>query len=195
MILRSSLAALTLLLLGTNSQEQQSKSSQPTVRSCTNSEPQPAPNKKAGRNKPAKDQEAVGASPSFCSDIHARALEVQERLQGLLRDLRWRLEDEDADEEVFRFSLQLSQHELLADTNPEAAARLVQWTGGKVVVLVKTFEEREGYTRTTVTGFFKGYGESEDKFATRKNVWTLNSNGRLEKDLLDRLISRFVGDR
>ena len=58
-------------------------------------------------------------------------------------------------------------------------------------MLVTTLDLSDGYTRTTVSAQYKGFGESEDTFATKRAFWTLPSNGKLEARLTEALKIRF----
>ena len=125
-----------------------------------------------------------------CLEIAAGTLEVQERLQTIVRENRWNLSEEDTDESSWTFSVQLTKDELVADTKPDSAAEQVQWTGGKASVFVQTADLPDGYTRLTIKSRFDGFGESEDKFAPERALWKLKSNGRLEASLIDALRAR-----
>ena len=125
-----------------------------------------------------------------CLEIAANSLDVQERLQALVRETRWTVSDEDTDPFFWTFSVQVTKDELVADTQPEPAAEQVDWTGGKARVMVQTSELPGGYTRLTVSANFDGLGESEDKFAPQRASWKLKSNGRLEAALIEALRKR-----
>lgn len=125
-----------------------------------------------------------------CLEIAANSLDVQERLQALVRETRWTVSDEDTDPFFWTFSVQVTKDELVADTQPEPAAEQVDWTGGKARVMVQTSELPGGYTRLTVSANFDGLGESEDKFAPQRASWKLKSNGRLEAGLIAELRKR-----
>jgi len=129
-------------------------------------------------------------SADGCLEVAAGSIEVQERLQAIVRDNRWRVLDEDTDESSWTFSVQLTRDELVADTKPDAVTEQMQWSSGKAAVVVQTVELPDGYTRVTITSRFDGFGESEDKFAPERALWKLTSNGRLEAGLIDALRAR-----
>jgi hypothetical protein len=154
------------------------------------------PQEAATATKPAKRKKNSGTraqadDASTCLEVHASALEVQEHLQKLVREQRWPIGDEDVHETLWSFNLDLSKEELLSYAKPELTTEHVNWQGGKAVVLVTTVDLSNGYARTTVSAQFKGFGESEDTFATKRAFWTLTSNGKLEARLTEALKTRF----
>ena len=146
--------------------------------------------KASPRKSKSKNRGAQPDSTNGCLEVAAGSLEVQERLQAIVRDNRWSVLDEDTDESSWTFSLQLTRDELVADTKPDAVTEQMQWTSGKAAVVVQTAELPDGYTRVTITSRFDGFGESEDKFAPERALWKLKSNGRLEAGLIDALRAR-----
>lgn len=147
--------------------------------------------KKSARK--SKKNERQADSTDACLEVGAASLDVQERLQAVVRDGRWNISDEDTDQFFWTFSVQLSKDELEADTKPDATAVQMEWTSGKALVMVQTSELSGGYTRLTVSAKFDGFGESKDKFATERAAWELKSNGRLEAGLIAKLRKRLKG--
>ena len=108
-----------------------------------------------------------------------------------MREQQWRLGTEEASENSWSFSRELSAEELLRYTKEETRPRTVAWTGGSVFVQVATTEIDGGYTRAIVRARFRGYGESRDKFAMQRKWWPLDSNGGLEASIADMLKKHF----
>lgn len=150
----------------------------------------PSPKKSARKGKKTTPQVD---STDACLEVGAASLDVQERLQAVVRNGRWNISDEDIDQFFWTFSVQLTRNELVADTKPDAAAAQMEWTGGKALVMVQTSNLSGGYTRLTVSAKFDGFGESVDKFAPERASWKLKSNGRLEAGLIAELRKRLKG--
>jgi hypothetical protein len=143
--------------------------------------------------KPAKPKwhaEAVTDSGSACLEVRSTSLGVQEYLQSFLRQQRWRVSDEDAQESLWSFRVHLTAEELLGYAKPDSTTQRMSWTSGRAVVLVKTADLGDGYTRTIVSAHFEGYGEPDDALATRRTSWALGSNGKLETALINGLRER-----
>ena len=176
------------LVPSTSAQPQRSASANKwTTRDC---KPASRSSKSADRKSKSKKSAASADSADSCLEVAAGSLEVQERLQTIVRENRWSLSEEDTDESSWTFSVQLTKDELVADTKPDSAAEQLQWTGGKASVFVQTTDLPDGYTRLTIKSRFDGFGESQDKFAPERAFWKLKSNGRLEASLIDALRTR-----
>jgi hypothetical protein len=160
------------------------QSSGTSVRACKGVVDKNAKKKKKG----AQTERAAGGA---CLEIHAPALEVQERLQALVRELRWRVGDEEISESLWTFSIGLTAEELLGYAKPDSTMERMEWRSGKALVLVRTTELGDGYTRTVVSTHFEGYGELNDALATQRTSWVLGSNGKLEAGLISGLQARF----
>jgi hypothetical protein len=118
-----------------------------------------------------------------CLEVHSPALDVQERLQKFVRDQNWSVDDEQVDENLWTFHRELSPQELLAYAKPEPSAAKVEWRKGRATLLVRTVELDSGFSRTTITAKFAGFGELDDALATQRSSWSLLSNGQLEANL------------
>jgi hypothetical protein len=144
------------------------------------------------KEKPAKReqknaQQAETDSGKACLEVHSSSLEAQEHLQAFVREQRWPTGDEDISEVLWAFRMELSKQQLLSYTKLDAATERVNWRGGKASAVIQTTELSDGYTRTVVSAYFEGFGESEDKFAMKRASWKLTSNGRLEATLIGAL--------
>ena len=129
-----------------------------------------------------------------CLEVHSTSLDVQEHVQSFVREQKWHVGDEQIGEAFLSFNMALAKEDLLGYTMPDAAAALVQWRSGKVVVLVKTSDLSDGYARTIVSAHFEGFGESDDAFAMQRASWTLLSNGKLEAILISGLRAHYRTD-
>jgi hypothetical protein len=160
----------------------------PSVRACKGEDGKGA---EKARGKKKKGAQGEVDSGSACLEIHSPTLDVQEQLQALVRELRWRVGDEEISESLWNFSMELTAEELLGYAKPDATKERMEWRSGKAVVLVKTAELGEGYTRVIVSAQFEGYGELNDALATKRTSWALGSNGKLEARLISGLQARF----
>ena len=193
------LVFLSLQLLATvlpspsSSPPSQTPARDSAVRPCVPGNDEPAtPSRPGKRNK-------KGASPAqpddvtSCLEVRASALEVQERLQQFVRAQRWAITDEDVTETLWNFAIPLDKEGLVGYAKPPVGTDRINWQRGKVVVLVRTVSLSGGYARTTVNAQFRGFGESEDTFATQRSFWAWISNGKLEARLTSELRTRFGG--
>jgi hypothetical protein len=166
-----------------------------TVRPCKIADQEAAAGKNPTKQKKRNPEQAEANSGNACLEVHSSTLDVQEHLQSFVREQRWRIGDEQISESLWSFSLELSKEELLGYTKTDSATERVSLRGGKAVVLVKTADLSDGYTRTTVSARFEGFGESDDTFAMKRASWKLTSNGRLESTLIGTLQTHFRANR
>ncbi len=127
-----------------------------------------------------------------CVEVTGEPIEVQEFLQSIVREFRWRVGENHASEDTWSFVRYLNELELekLADTN--VLLETAQFTGGKVAVAIRTQDTGDRYVRVQITTHFQGDGKSNDRISGQPGtVWPLNSKGVLEQELLDALKSRF----
>jgi len=143
--------------------------------------------KKSTKQNKKNAGQAETSSGAACLEVHSSTLDVQEHLQAFVREQHWRVGSEETSESLWNFNRELSAEELLNYARPDATQQRVHWKAGKAVILVRTTDVGDGYTRTVVSAQFEGYGESEDKFATQRESWTLSSRGRLEATLIGAL--------
>lgn len=116
-------------------------------------------------------------------------MQVQERLQALVRRRAWNVFDEDLQDSSWTFTRELSTQELLAGAEPDPSTRRVRLVGGRALMVVQTIELPDRYTRVTVRAKLKALGESSDHFAPNRDEWDLKSNGKMEQALIDELPS------
>jgi hypothetical protein len=141
-----------------------------------------------------KSSPAGGDIAPYCLEVRAPAMQVQEHLQSFIRKQHWAISDEDVNDYLWSFNLTLSKDELLGYGHAEPPAERIDWQNGKAVVLVRSVDLGDGFTRSTITAQFTAYGESEDTFAMRRTTWTWASNGKLESLLVAELRNHFHPD-
>jgi hypothetical protein len=161
-----------------------------SIRSC------PAGSDQLAKARPSSSRKKHGqrfapALTDACLEVHSSALVVQERLQKFVRDQSWSVDDERIDENLWTFHRELSPQELLAFAKPEPAAAKVEWRKGRATLLVRTVELDNGFSRTTISAKFDGYGDVDDALATQRSSWSLFSNGQLEANLAAGLRSTY----
>ena len=159
------------------------------VRSCNPGSDEMLSKKKASTSRNKKQFEIPGTKPA-CIEIHQSALLVQELSQKIVRDLQWKVVDEQATEDFWNFSIAISADELVAYMKPAKELR-VSWTSGKASVNVQTVELSGGYTRVLISAKFDGYGVQNDSFAPKHEFWPLLSNGALEAKIAGAISEHF----
>ncbi len=159
------------------------------VRSCKPGSDEPQGKKKASASRNNNRVEIPAAKPA-CIEIHQSALLVQEFSQKVVRDLQWKVVDEQATEDFWNFSIAINADELVTYTKPSKELR-VSWTGGKASVNIQTIVVSDGYTRVFVSAKFDGYGNQEDSLALRRESWPLPSNGALEANITGAVSEHF----
>jgi hypothetical protein len=159
------------------------------VRSCNPGSDEMPSKKKASTSRNKKQFEIPATKPA-CIEIHQSALLVQELSQKIVRDLRWKVVDEQATEDFWNFSIAISADELVAYMKPAKELR-VSWTSGRASVNVQTVELSGGYTRLLISAKFDGYGVQDDSFAPKHESWPLLSNGALEAQIAGAISEHF----
>jgi hypothetical protein len=186
------LVGVSLLILPCSAQQILSGAS--GVRSCKSLDSRTSAGKKSTKQKKKNAGVEETGSGAGCLEVHSTTLDVQEHLQAFVREQKWRVGDEEIGETFLSFSVALSKEELLGYTTPDTTAKRVEWRSGKAVVLVKTSDLSDGYTRTIVSAHFEGFGDPDDSFAMKRASWTLNSSGRLEATLTSALQLHYRSD-
>ncbi len=169
----------------------QSQNAHDTIRPCRNSSTPPEPKSQAPKKK--KGQVERGAdTPVECLEVRAGILDVQETLQARVRELRWKIRDENLNESSWTFLRDLTKDELLGLIKQDSMPRGIEWDRGVATIQVLTTLVDEGYARTILKVHFRGYGESKDKLVTPREWWALDSNGTLEESFIETLRKHFV---
>jgi hypothetical protein len=127
-----------------------------------------------------------------CLELKGEAIEVQEFLQSVVREFQWRVGESRASEDTWSFLRYLDAEELEKYADTKVLVEPMQFTGGKVAVLVRTQDAGDGYVRVQVSTHFQGNGKPTDKFSGQPaTVWSLKSKGLLEQELIGALQTRF----
>lgn len=171
------LTLLAALFVGDAMLGQQPVPAGPLTRTCD-------PNADAlkSKKKPSKKNPSKSFSGAACLDVRENALAVQEHLQKFVREQRWDIGEEQMSEDTWTFARYLKKTEVGEYTQPWTGTA-IEWRSAKALITVRTTEIPDGYTRTLVTTRIEGYGEQEDQFATKRESWSLQSNGTLESVL------------
>ncbi len=159
----------------------------PCMNIATGSKPSKATRKTGKKNLGDTNAEASRS----CLEVHSTALEIQEFLQAYGREGKWKLIEEQVGEDAWTFSRKLETDELLQFTKRDANSDGVNWTSGVAFVQVRTVELAGGFVRVQVSARYRGYGQSQDRFAPPKESWPLSSNGGLENHLISILEAHF----
>jgi hypothetical protein len=148
-------------------------------------------NSKAKPSKKAKHPIVPEPLPA-CLELKGEPIEAQEFLQSVVRESQWKVGENYASEDTWSFLRYLNEEELEKYTDTKVLVEPVQFTGGKVAVLVRTQEVADGYVRVQIITHFRGNGKSTDKLSGQQGtVWPLNSKGALEEELMGALKARF----
>ena len=127
-----------------------------------------------------------------CLEVKGEPLEIQEELQAVVRDLQWRIHENHATEDTWTFVRYMDAEDLERYADTKVLIEPVDFEDGKAAVLVRTVDIGGGFARVQISAHFEGEGNSSD--ATLKQPatsWPLNSNGRLEQELIRSLQSRY----
>lgn len=187
--------AMILLLLGalawfSTTPARQSPPSKPLVRACADSWNDSGSNTKKNRPKSSKNQPAKAAGA--CVELAFTTLDIQEHLQSYARAQQWKITGDQMTEDSWTFSLELDKEELLRDITEESKSKRVEWTGGTVHVHVNTAQLPDGYARTIIRAYFRGYGRNMDQFAMHQEYWELDSNSNFENSIVAVLRTHFA---
>jgi hypothetical protein len=140
-----------------------------------------------------KSKHAIAPEPlPACLELKGEPIEVQEFLQSVVREFQWKVGESHATEDTWSFVRYLNDEELEKYADTKVLVEPVQFTGGKVAVLVRTQDAGDGYVRVQISAHFQGNGKSTDKFSGQPGtVWPLNSKGIMEQELIGALQTRF----
>ncbi|HEY1469596.1 MAG TPA: hypothetical protein VGF61_11175 [Candidatus Acidoferrum sp.] len=177
-------------LMSTQSGPAQSTASAGNSRACTVN-PVLEGNSKSKPQKKSKHPLAREPLPA-CLELKGEPIEVQEFLQSVVREFQWRVGENHASEDTWSFVRYLNDEELEKYADTKVLLEPVEFTGGKVAVLLRTQELSEGYVRVQISTRFQGNGKPTDKFSGQPaTMWPLNSKGVLEQELIGALQTRF----
>lgn len=151
---------------------------------------QAAPNGKR-KNKRQDASGATASAAAACVEVQTGALDIQESVQGYVRNQKWKIEDEQTAESLWTFSRSLEADELMKATKTDENTNRVHWTHGTAFVQVSTTGLPDGFTRVRISAAYRGYGESVDQFAPPKEFWPMVSNGTFEALLVSALEAHY----
>jgi hypothetical protein len=164
------------------------------TRPCT-SNPSLPPDSKAATESPKNKFAEAPVRPPACLEVKGGPIELQEFLQALVRDQKWRIAQEQASAENWSFVRNLDPEELPRFAHTEILAGRIVWTEGKSGVRVTTSETTDGFTRVQIAAKFLGKGNSKERFARPTDFWPLVSRGTLESSMIAALESRADSSR
>jgi hypothetical protein len=130
--------------------------------------------------------------PPACLEVKGEALEIQETLQALVRDLKWRVHENHASEDSWTFVRSLNVEELEKYADTKVLLEPVEFEYGKAALLVRTADLGQGFVRVQISAQFQGEGKSSDAVVKQPvTSWPLRSKGTLEQELIAALRSRY----
>lgn len=160
------------------------------VRPC-NITPVQKPRKEKDQAKRKGSHEPTVSSTDACLEVQTTAIDIQEFFQNYVREQKWKIADEHAAENAWTFYRYLEKDELLDAAKGDSSVTRVVWTGGKAFFQIRTTDLDRGFARVSISATFQGYGENPDQFAPPREFWRMNSNGKLEAQLLSALETHF----
>ena len=148
----------------------------------------------SGKNKKAhKPEHSLPPEPlPACLEVKGEALEIQEGLQAVVRDLKWRVHENHASEDSWTFVRYFSVEDLEKCADTKVLLEPVEFESGKAGVLVRTADIGEGFIRVQISAQIQGEGKSADTVVKQPvTSWPLRSKGTLEQELIAALQSRY----
>jgi len=127
-----------------------------------------------------------------CIEVKGEGIEIQEFLQNTAREQGWRIGENHASDDTWFFVRYLDRDELEKCADTKVLIEPIRFTSGKAAVTLRTTEIDEGYVRVQIIVQLQGDGKSSDKVLGQPgSVWTLNSKGVLEQELVAALQTRY----
>jgi hypothetical protein len=99
-----------------------------------------------------------------CLELKGAPIEVQESLQSVVREFQCRVGESHASEDTWSFVRYLNDEDLEKYADSKVLLEPVEFTGGKVAVLLRTQELNEGYIRVHMSTHFQGNGNRPASF-------------------------------
>jgi len=119
-------------------------------------------------------------------------MEIQEFLQNTAREQAWRIGENRVSDDTWSFARYLDRDEVEKYADTKVLIEPIQFTSGKAAVTLRTTEIGEGYVRVQIMVHLQGEGKTADKFLGQpESVWSLNSKGVLEQELVTALQARY----
>jgi hypothetical protein len=123
--------------------------------------------------------------------VKGEGIEIQELLQKKAREQAWRIGENQVSDDTWSYVRYLDPDQLEKYADTKVLIEPIQFTSGKAAVTVRTAEIGEGYVRVQIIVHLQGEGRSTDKVLGQpRSVWTLNSKGVLEQELVTALQTR-----
>jgi hypothetical protein len=146
--------------------------------------------KKKGSHNP---KHPLPAQPApTCIEMKGEGLEIQEFLQDTAREQAWRIGENRVSDDTWSCVRYFGPDELEKYADTKVLLEPVQFTGGKAAVTLRTTDIGEGYARVQIMVQLQGEGKTADKVLGQPgSLWTLNSKGVLEQELVTALQTRY----
>jgi hypothetical protein len=148
----------------------------------------------SGKNKQAhKLKHALPPEPPpACMEMKGEALEIQETLQAVVRDLKWRVHENHVSEDSWTFVRTLNVEELENYADTKVLLEPVEFEYGKAALMVRTADAGQGYVRVQISARIQGEAKSADAVVKQPaSSWPLRSKGTLEQELIAALQGRY----
>ena len=114
-------------------------------------------NSKSKPQKKSKHPLAPEPLPA-CLELKGEPIEVHECLQSVVREFQWRVGENHASEDTWSFVRYLNDEDLEKYADSKVLLKPVEFTGGKLAVLLRTQELNEGAVRVHISTHFQGNG-------------------------------------
>jgi hypothetical protein len=160
------------------------------TRPCSSNSSLP-PDSKGAKESSKNKSAGTPAPPPVCLEVKGDPIELQEFLQALIRDQKWRIGQEQTSADSWSFVRYLEPEELARFAHTEILGGRIVWTAGKVAVQVTTAGATDGFTRVQITAKFLGKGNTNERFARPTDFWPLVSKGTLESGMIAALEDHF----
>jgi len=130
--------------------------------------------------------------PPACVEMKGEALEIQETLQAVVRDLKWRVHENHVSEDSWTFVRTLNVEELENYADTKVLLEPVEFEYGKAALMVRTADAGQGFVRVQISARIQGEGKSADAVVKQPaSSWPLRSKGSLEQELMAALQRRY----
>jgi hypothetical protein len=130
--------------------------------------------------------------PPACLEMKGESLEIQETLQAVVRDLKWRVHENHVSEDSWTFVRSLNVEELENYADTKVLLEPVEFEYGKAALMVRTADIGQGFVRVQISAQIQGEGKSADTVVKQPvSSWPLRSKGTLEQELIAALRGRY----
>ena len=146
-------------------------------------------NSKSKPQKKSKHPLAPEPLPA-CLELKGEPIEVHECLQSVVLEFQWRVGENHASEDTWSFVRYLNDEDLEKYADSKVLLKPVEFTGGKLAVLLRTQELSPGYARLQISMHFQGNG-SRPVFRPARNHVAAQFKRHPGQELIDVLQARF----